>query len=98
MSGRTKASSMRWAASLGLAGQPRGCAYSASLGSIANFGLRAQIGWSAKCRSGGGVEALGGAIPGAAVFLRGRDRRDFLVNSMFFVDFHPPSPRVGAPG
>ena len=53
---------MRCTASLGLAGQPRGCAYSASLGSMANFGFRAQIGWSARFLSGGWLKAFDATI------------------------------------
>src|SRR2546427_12505331 len=98
MSGRTKASSMRWAASLGLAGQPRGCAYSASLGSIANFGLRAQIGWSAKCRSGGGVKGLGATIQASEVSLREREWRKSLGTAMFLLYFQAQRPRGEAAG
>src|SRR2546427_4676490 len=49
---------MSWTAALGLAGHPRSWAYSASFGSIANLGFLAQIGWSARLRSGGWLKAL----------------------------------------
>src|SRR3989442_6401389 len=97
MSGRTKASSMRWAASLGLAGQPRGCAYSASLGSIANFGLRAQIGWSAKCRSGGGLEGVEAAIHASWVSLRNKDWINCLATSQLLLDVQTTHPQIGTP-
>src|SRR3989454_10263640 len=95
MSGRTKASSMRWAASLGLAGQPRGWAYSASLGSIANFGLRAQIGWSAKCRSGGWLKALEAAIQASTFSFWKRNLMKSLASGTFFENFQMPIAVIG---
>src|SRR5207237_10051885 len=58
MSGRTKLTMMSCTAELGLAGQPCSCTYSASFGSMAYFGLLAQIGCSAKLLSGGWLDAL----------------------------------------
>src|ERR1051326_2159441 len=86
---------MRCTASAGLAGQPRGCAYSASFGSIANFGLRAQIGWSAKFLSGGWLNALDATIPAPKFSFFKRDWQNSLASSMFFENFQMLMPRIG---
>src|SRR5712691_3837724 len=78
---------MRCTASLGLAGQPRGCAYSASLGSIANFGLRAQMGWSARFLSGGWLKAFDATIQASKFSFWKRNFRKSLASWTFFENF-----------
>src|SRR3989442_4860447 len=82
---------MRCTASLGFAGQPRGCAYSASLGSIANFGFRAQMGWSARFLSGGWLKAFDATIQASEVSFLKRKFRKALASLMFFEDFQMPA-------
>ena len=84
--------SIRRTASFGFAGHPRGCAYSASFGSIANFGLRTQIGWSARLRSGGWLKALDATIHASKFSLRNRNWTNSFAGSAFFENFQSPIP------
>src|SRR5438132_769784 len=86
---------MRCTASLGFAGQPRGCANSASFGNIANFGFRAQMGWSARFLSGGWAKALEAAIQASKFCLRKRNWMNSFASSTFFENFQTPRPRMG---
>src|SRR5438132_4982678 len=86
---------MRCTASLGFAGQPRGCANSASFGNIANFGFRAQMGWSAKFLSGGWLKALEATIQASKFSLRKRNWMNSFASSTFFENFQTPRPRMG---
>src|SRR2546426_9442082 len=86
---------MRCTASLGFAGQPRGCANSASFGNIANFGFRAQMGWSARFLSGGGLKALEATIQASKFSLRKRNWMNSFARSTFFENFQTPRPRMG---
>src|SRR5215471_15332118 len=81
---------MRCTASFGLPGHPRGCAYSASLGSMANFGLRAQIGWSARFLSGGWLKAFDATIHASKFCFWKRYAMNSLANSWFFENFQMP--------
>src|SRR6267143_1576954 len=83
---------MRRTASFGFAGQPRGCAYSASFGSIANFGFRTQIGWSARSRRGGWLKALDATIHASKFSLRNRNWMNSFAGSAFFENFQIPIP------
>src|SRR5262245_14217363 len=82
---------MRRTASFGLAGQPRGCAYSASFGSITNLGFFTQIGWSARLRSGGWLNALDATIQASKFSLRNRYWMNSFAGSTFFENFQMPS-------
>src|SRR5438034_11221919 len=86
---------MSCTAELGLAGQPRGCANSASLGSIANFGFFAQIGWSAKCRSGGWLKALEATIQASKFSFWKRNLMKSLASGTFFENFQMPIAVIG---
>ncbi len=86
---------MRWMASLGFAGHPRGCAYSASFGSIASFGFLAQIGWSAKCFTGGWLKALEETIQASKFSFLNRYWMNSLASSWFLENFQMPSPLIG---
>src|SRR5713226_7982724 len=86
---------MRCTASFGLAGQPRGWAYSASLGSIANFGFRAQIGWSARFLSGGWLNAFDATIHASKFCFWKRYAMNSLASSWFFENFQMPMLRLG---
>src|SRR5918996_4629129 len=85
---------MRLTAALVFAGQPRGWAYSASLGSIANLGLFAQIGWSAKFRSGGWLKAFEATIQVSKFSLRKWNLMNSLARSAFFENFQMPCPWI----
>src|SRR2546422_4705525 len=86
---------MRCTASLGFAGQPRGCANSASFGNIANFGFRAQMGWSARFLSGGWLKALEATLQASKFSLRKRNWMNSFASSTFFENFQTPRPRMG---
>src|SRR2546425_9763645 len=86
---------MRCTASLGFAGQPRGCANSASFGNIANFGFRAQMGWSAKFLSGGWVKAVEATIQASKLSLRKREWMNSFASPTVFEDFPTPRTRMG---
>src|SRR5439155_11122504 len=95
MSGWTQLTWISWTGALGLAGQPRGCANSASLGSIANFGFFAQIGWSAKCRSGGWLKALEATIQASKFSFWKRNLMKSLASGTFFENFQMPIAVIG---
>src|SRR5213592_3363995 len=86
---------MRFTAALVLAGQPRGWAYSASLGSMANFGFLAQIGWSAKCLSGGWLNALDATIQASKFSFWKWNLMNSLASSTFFENFQIPIELIG---
>src|SRR5215467_5188785 len=86
---------MRCTASFGLPGHPRGCAYSASLGSMANFGLRAQIGWSARFFSGGWLKAFDATIHASKFCFWKRKAMNSLASSWFLENFQMPKLRFG---
>src|SRR3989442_6934661 len=78
-------------AALGLAGQPRGWANSASLGSMTNFGLLAQTGWSARFLSGGGFKALEATIHLSKVSFPKWKRRNYFATVTFFEKVQMPT-------
>src|SRR4029453_6777359 len=86
---------MRGTPSLGLPGQPRGCAYSASLGSMANLGLRAQMGWSERFLSGGWLKAFEATIHASKFCFWKRYAMNSLASSWFLENFQMPMLRLG---
>src|SRR5918996_1765441 len=86
---------MRLTAALVLAGHPRGCPYSASLGSMANFGFFDQIGWSAKWRNGGWLNAFEATMKALKLSSWNRNRMKSLARSAFFENFQMPKLLMG---
>src|SRR5262245_40213458 len=86
---------MSCTASFGFDGQPRGWANSASFGSMANLGFLAQIGWSARCRSGGWLKAFDATIHASKFSFWKWNLMNSLASWAFFENFQIPMLLMG---